>query len=209
MDPLIDAAVTGLESERGLAEEGLDLIYRRARTANFYQKREIAPEQIAALWELVKWGPTSANCMPARIVWCLSEDAKVKLASCASSANASKIANAPVTAILGMDLQFYERLAELYPKADARSWFVGNEQLIRDTAFRNSSLQGAYLIIAARALGLGVGPMSGFDNAAVDDAFFSGTSIRSNFIMTLGYADPATYRPRGPRLGFNEANSIY
>ena len=107
-----------------------------------------------------------------------------------------------------MDLEFYEKLPRLYPAADARSWFVGDEQVIKDTAFRNSSLQGAYLIIAARALGFGVGPMSGFDNSAVDQAFFGGTSIRSNFILTLGYADPASHYPRGPRLAFEEANRI-
>jgi nitroreductase len=146
--------------------------------------------------------------MPARIVWCMSEGAKATLAGCASAGNRRKILSAPISAIIGMDLQFYEKLPELYPAADARSWFVGDEQVIRDTAFRNSSLQGAYLVIAARALGFGVGPMSGFDNSAVDQAFFGGTSIRSNFILTLGYADPASHYPRGPRLPFDEANRI-
>ena len=115
---------------------------------------------------------------------------------------------APVSAIIGMDMEFYEKLTQLYPAADALSWFIGNEQTIQDTAFRNSSLQGAYLIIAARALGFDAGPMSGFDNSAVDEAFFGRTSIRSNFILTLGHADPASHRPRGPRLSFEEANTI-
>lgn len=191
-----------------LSDQELDLIFRSARTAYDYRDREITTKQLHELWNLLKWGPTSANCMPARIVWCLSGDAKRKLAECASANNSPRVLNAPVTAIVGMELEFYERLPELYPAADARSWFVGNEQVIHDTAFRNSSLQGAYLIIAARALGLATGPMSGFDNAAVDRTFFSGTNIRSNFIMTLGYPDASTYRPRGPRLSFEEANQI-
>ncbi len=191
-----------------LSEQDLDLTFRNARTANRFQDLEISPQQLREIWDVMKWGPTSANCMPARIIWCLSADSKNTLAGCASAANAGKIRAAPAAAIIGMDLEFYERLPELYPATDARSWFVGNEQIIKETALRNSSLQGAYLIIAARALGFDVGPMSGFDNAAVDRAFFGGTSIRSNFILTLGHADPAAYRPRGPRLPFEEANSI-
>lgn len=191
-----------------LSDQELDLIFRSARTAYRYLDREITAEQLRKLWDVAKWGPTSANCMPARIVWCVSAEAKQKLAECASANNRPWILAAPVTAVIGMDLAFYEKLPELYPAADARSWFVGNEQVIRDTAFRNSSLQGAYLIIAARALGLGSGPMSGFDNAAVDQAFFSGTCTRSNFIMTLGYPDASAYRPRGPRLSFEEANQV-
>lgn len=191
-----------------LTDQDLDLIFRAARTANLYEDREVPPDLLRQIWALASWGPTSANCMPARIVWCVSEDAKGKLAGCASATNADKIRKAPVAAIIGMDMLFYEALPRLYPAADARSWFVGNERTIRETAFRNSSLQGAYLIIAARALGLGVGPMSGFDNMAVDRAFFDGSSIESNFIMTLGYPDPAAYRPRGPRLSFEEANRI-
>jgi 3-hydroxypropanoate dehydrogenase len=191
-----------------MSEQDLDLIFRRARRANRYHDRELALEQLQEIWDLMKWGPTSANCMPARIVWCMSDEAKATLAGCASAGNRKKILAAPVAAIVGMDLEFYEKLPELYPAADARSWFVGDEQVIRDTAFRNSSLQGAYLIVAARALGYGVGPMSGFDNAAVDAAFFGGTSIQSNFILTLGYADPASHYPRSPRLNFDQANRI-
>jgi 3-hydroxypropanoate dehydrogenase len=191
-----------------LSNEHLDLIFRSARTANEYLDREITVDQLREIWELMKWGPTSANCMPARIIWCLSDEAKAGLAGCTSAGNRPRILRAPVAAIVGMDMEFYDKLPDLYPEADARSWFIGNEQVIRDTAFRNSSLQGAYLIVAARALGFAVGPMSGFDNEAVDKAFFSGTTIRSNFIMTLGYPDPATYRPRGPRLAFEEANTV-
>ena len=191
-----------------LADRELDLIFRSARTAYDYQDREVTARELHELWDLLKWGPTSANCMPARIVWCLSGSAKAKLAECASTNNRPRILAAPVAAIVGMDLEFYNRLPHLYPAADARSWFAGNEQVIRETAFRNSSLQGAYLIIAARVLGLAAGPMSGFDNAAVDEAFFSGTTVRSNFILTLGYPEPATYRPRGPRLTFDEANTV-
>lgn len=191
-----------------LSEQDLDLIFRSARTANRYQDRQVSVEQLQEIWELMKWGPTSANCMPARIVWCMSEEARATLAGCASAGNRKKILLAPASAIIGMDLLFYDKLPELYPAADARSWFVGDEQVIRDTAFRNSSLQGAYLIIAARALGFDVGPMSGFDNEAVDRAFFGGTSIRSNFILTLGHADPASHYPRGPRLSFADANRI-
>lgn len=189
-------------------DQELNLIFRSAGTAYDYQDREITTQQLHELWDVLKWAPTSANCMPARIVWCLSGDAKDKLAECASANNRRRVLAAPVTAIVGMDLEFYQKLPDLYPEADARSWFVGNEQVIRDTAFRNSSLQDAYLIIAARALGLGVGPMSGFDHAAVDQAFFSGTSTRSNFIMTLGHPDASTYRPRGLRLSFEEANQV-
>ena len=191
-----------------LSEQDLDLIFRSARTANRYQDRQVSVEQLQEIWELMKWGPTSANCMPARIVWCMSEEARATLAGCASAGNRKKILLAPASAIIGMDLLFYDKLPELYPAADARSWFVGDEQVIRDTAFRNSSLQGAYLIIAARALGFDVGPMSGFDNEAVDRAFFGGTRIRSNFILTLGHADPASHYPRGPRLSFADANRI-
>lgn len=194
--------------DAALSNADLDLIFREARTANHYQDREVTPDLLERLWDIVKWGPTSANSMPARVVWCLSAEARERLAACASSGNRPKIEAAPAAAIIGMDMEFFEQLPELYPGTDARSWFTGNEPLIRDTALRNSSLQAAYLMIAARALGLGVGPMSGFDNAAVDDAFFAGTSIRSNLIMTLGYADPESYRPRGPRLTFEEASRI-
>jgi 3-hydroxypropanoate dehydrogenase len=156
----------------------------------------------------MKMGPTSANSLPARLVWCTSQGAKDALADCASEANAAKIRKAPVTVIIGMDMEFYEELPRLFPHADAKSWFVGKPQMIADTAFRNSALQGAYLIIAARALGLDTGPMSGFDADKVDAASFAGTKHKTNFIATLGYGDPETIFDRSPRPDFAEFNSI-
>ena len=189
-------------------DQALDRIFRAARTANLYHPEPVTEAQLREIWELAKWGPTSANSMPARIVWCLSQAARDRLADCASANNAEKIRKAPAAAIVGMDFEFYEKLPDLYPAADARSWFVGNDDAIAATAFRNATLQGAYVVIAARALGFDVGPMSGFDNAAVDSAFFEGTTIRSNFIMTLGRGDPEHFRPRGPRLTFEEATQV-
>jgi 3-hydroxypropanoate dehydrogenase len=191
-----------------LDDHGLDKIFRNARTANLYLPGEVTEDDLRAIWGLAKWGPTSANSMPARIVWCLSQQARDKLADCASETNAKKIRTAPAAAILGMDLEFHEKLPALFPHADARSWFVDQEKLIHSTAFRNSTLQGAYVIIAARALGFDVGPMSGFDNDAVDAAFFEGTPIRSNFLMTIGRGDPASIFPRSPRLAFDEATRV-
>jgi 3-hydroxypropanoate dehydrogenase len=161
-----------------------------------------------ALWEVMKFGPTSANCLPARLVWCESQEAREKLAACCIPANAAKIMSAPVSVIIGMDLEFFEQLPELFPHADARSWFAGNDALSEATAFRNSTLQGAYFILAARALGLDTGPMSGFDNAAVDAAFFADSKTKSNFITTLGYGDPASVFQRSPRPAFDRFNTI-
>ena len=186
----------------------LDQLFRTARTYNGYQDRPVTREQMDAIWELMKFGPTSANCLPARIVWVESAGAKEKLAGMAMPANADKIRSAPVTAIIGMDLEFFEHLPELFPHADARSWFKDNAPLAEATAFRNSSLQGGYFILAARALGLDTGPMSGFSNEAVDAAFFAGTKVKSNFISTLGYGDPATIFDRSPRPAFDRFNSI-
>jgi 3-hydroxypropanoate dehydrogenase len=191
-----------------LSDDQLDTIFRQARTANTYHPEPVSAEELREIWDLAKWGPTSANSMPARIVWCLSQEAKDRLADCASATNAVKIRAAPVAGIVGMDLEFYERLPVLYPAADARSWFADDAAVAEETAFRNGSLQGAYLIIAARALGFDVGPMSGFDRTAIDHAFFAGSTVRSNFIFTLGHADPAGFRPRGPRLSFEEATRI-
>ena len=162
--------------------------------------------QLHAIWDLMKMGPTSANSLPARIVWCVSDEAKQRLAACAGGANPPKILAAPVTAIIGMDLRFHDHLPELFPHTDAKSWFEGNDALIEKTAFRNSTLQGAYLIMAARALGLDTGPMSGFDNDAVDAAFFANTPYKSNFITTLGYGDPSTIFDRSPRPEFGRFN---
>ena len=192
-----------------LGADALDQLFRTARTYNGYLDAPVSTAQLEAIWELMKFGPTSANCLPARIVWVTSDDAKARLAACAMPANGEKIIAAPVSAIIGMDMLFYEQLPELFPHTDAKSWFVGNDALIEKTAFRNSSLQGAYFIMAARALGLDTGPMSGFSNDAVDAAFFADQpSVKSNFIATLGYGDAATIFERSPRPGFDRFNQV-
>lgn len=191
-----------------LPDAALDQLFRSARSYNGYLDKPVTETELRAIYELVKMGPTSANCQPLRIVWCVSNEAKQKLASFAMERNAAKILAAPVTAILGMDMAFYEKLPQLFPPADARSWFIASPALAEMTAFRNSSLQGAYFILAARALGLDTGPMSGFDNAAVDEAFFAGTTLKSNFISTLGHGEPASIFERLPRPAFEETNTI-
>ncbi|MFW2830569.1 malonic semialdehyde reductase [Sphingomonas sp. ID0503] len=191
-----------------LNDAALDQLFRTARSYNGYLDKPVSEAQIHAIWDLMKFGPTSANLLPARFVWCTSTEAKEKLAGFASSTNADKIRKAPVTVIVGMDMEFYEHAPRLFPHADAASWFRGNTAMVEATAVRNSALQGAYLIMAARALGLDTGPMSGFDNAKVDEAFFGGTTVRSNFISTLGYGDPATIFDRLPRPPFEEFNRV-
>ena len=192
-----------------LDDQALDTLFRSARTYNHYTDRPVDDATLHAIWDLVKWGPTSANQLPARIVWCTSEEAKEKLAACATGTNPDKIRAAPVTAIIGMDTEFHEYLPELFPHADAKAWFDGNAELRHASAFRNSSLQGGYLILAARALGLDTGPMSGFDAGAVDKAFFADTpSVHANFITTLGYGDRETLYPRSPRPDFVKFNRI-
>ena len=191
-----------------LNDTALDQLFREARSYNGYLDTPVSQAQLEAIWDLMKFGPTSANCLPARIIWCTTDDAKQKLAACTMPANGEKILQAPVTAIIGMDLEFYELLPELFPHTDARSWFVGNDALIEKTAFRNSSLQGAYFMLAARALGLDTGPMSGFNNAAVDEVFFAGTTIQSNFICTLGYGDKTSIFERSPRPAFDRFNQV-
>ncbi len=191
-----------------LDAQALDQLFRSARTHNAWQSRDVTDEQLHALHDLTKFGPTSANCCPARIVFVKSAEAKQRLAPALSEMNRDKTIAAPVTAIIGSDQEFYEKLPQLFPHADARSWFVGNDDLIASTAFRNSSLQGAYLILAARSLGLDCGPMSGFDNDKVDAEFFKGTPIRSNFLVNIGYGDASEMFPRSPRLSFDEACKI-
>ena len=191
-----------------LADAALDQLFRTARTYNAFLDKPVTRDQMDAIWDLMKYGPTSANCLPARLVWVESAEAKAKLAAMCMPANGEKIMSAPVTVIIGMDMEFYENLPELFPHTDARSWFVGNDALIEKTAFRNSTLQGGYFIMAARALGLDTGPMSGFANDAVDAAFFADTPIKSNFISTIGYGDPTTIFERSPRPGFDRFNSI-
>jgi 3-hydroxypropanoate dehydrogenase len=187
----------------------LDQLYRSARTNNKWQAKDVPDSLLRELVDLAKMGPTSANCQPARFVFVKSPEAKQRLKPFLSSNNAEKTMQAPVCAIIGYDLKFYEHLPRLFPhNLTARSWFEGNEPHIATTALRNGSLQGAYLIIAARALGLDTGPMSGFDNAGVDKEFFAGTTVRSNFLCSLGYGDPAGVRPRGPRFDFDEMAKI-
>jgi 3-hydroxypropanoate dehydrogenase len=194
-----------VSAERRVSDACLDTLFESARSYNGYLDRPVEPGVLKEIWHLVSLGPTSANMSPARIVWCCSEDARETLANLASSANAKKIRQAPVTAVIGMDYAFADKLPFLFPHVDARPWFTGSEEIIATNAMRNSTLQGAYLIVAARALGLDTGPMSGFDNEAVDKAFFAGTSVRSNFITTLGYGDPSSIFARLPRLSFDEA----
>ncbi len=192
-----------------LSDSALDQLFRTARTYNGYLDKPVSQAQLHAIWDLMKFGPTSANSLPARIIWCVSDAAKARLAALAIPGNKEKILAAPVTAIIGMDLEFYEHLPEFFPHTDARSWFAGNDALAETTAFRNSSLQGAYFILAARALGLDTGPMSGFDNDAVDKEFFADQpKVKSNFISTLGYGDPATIFDRSPRPGFERFNRL-
>ncbi len=191
-----------------ISDAAIDQLFREGRSYNGYTDAPVTRAQMDAIWEIMKFGPTSANCLPARLVWCESAEAKEKLAALTTANNQDKVRKAPVTVIIGMDMEFYEQLPELFPPADARSWFVGNQPMIDATALRNSSLQGAYFIMAARALGLDTGPMSGFDQPAVDAAFFAGTTFKSNFISTLGVGDPATIFGRLPRPGFDRFNTI-
>lgn len=192
-----------------LTDAALDQLFRTARTYNGFLDKPVSDEQLAAIWDLMKFGPTSANALPARIIWVRSQEGKEKLAGLVSEGNAAKVRQAPVTAIVGMDVEFYDHLPDLFPHTDARSWFAGNDALAEVTAFRNSSLQGAYLLLAARALGLDTGPMSGFDNAAVDAAFFADTpNVKSNFITTIGYGDASTIFDRSPRPDFSRFNKL-
>ena len=192
-----------------LGDAALDQIFREARTYNGWLDKPVSDEQLHAIWDLARMGPTSANMLPARIVWAKSDEAKQRLAALSGGTNPAKILQAPVTAIIGYDIDFHEQLPWLFPHTDAKSWFEGNEPLRAEGAFRNSSLQGAYFIIAARALGLDTGPMSGFDNAGVDAAFFvDQPRVRSNFICSVGYGDPATIFERSPRPDFDKFNRI-
>jgi 3-hydroxypropanoate dehydrogenase len=191
-----------------LSDAALDQLFRTARTQNAFLDKPVEDSQLRALYDLLKWGPTAANATPARIVFVKSKEAKAKLAPALSEGNLAKTLAAPVTAIVGFDQDFHEKLPYLFPHADAKSWFEGPREGRHEAAFRNGSLQGAYLILAARALGLDAGPMSGFDNAKVDEAFFGGTGIKSNFLVNLGYGDSSGVFPRSPRLSFDEAARI-
>jgi 3-hydroxypropanoate dehydrogenase len=187
---------------------GRDLLFNHARTHNAWTAQEVTDSTLRELFDLMKMAPTSANCSPARLVFVRSPEAKARLAPALSAGNLDKTMQAPVTAIIAYDLAFHEQLPRLFPQADARSWFAGNDELIRISAMRNGSLQGAYMIIAARAVGLDCGPMSGFDNAQVDEAFFAGTTWRSNFLCNLGHGDASALFPRNPRFDFADACRI-
>lgn len=183
----------------------IEQLFTEARTQNGYLPTPVSDDTLRELYELLKWGPTAANSTPARLCFVRSPEAKAQLIECMAPGNRQKVTEAPVTVIVGMDLAFYEHLPKLFPHTDARSWFAGKDEAIRATAFRNSSLQGGYLILAARALGLDCGPMSGFDAAKVDAAFWAGTAITTNFICTLGKGNPEKVMARHPRLSFDEA----
>ena len=202
-----------------LTEEGKDLLFREARTQNGWLAKPVSDDTLRQIYELMKWGPTSVNSSPARFLFLRTPEAKQRLRPALAPSNVEKTMTAPVTAIIGYDVKFYELLPKLFPHKDARAWFANTPELAEVTARRNSSLQGAYLMIAARALGLDCGPMSGFDAAKVDHEFFPasvvrgefdqeyfpGSHIKSNFICNLGYGDPAKLFPRSPRLEFDEA----
>ena len=200
--------MTTHEKER-LDDEDLDLIFRSARTHNVWLPTPVSESMLLEIWEVMKFGPTSANCSPLRIVFVQSAEAKERLVACMNENNQAKTRAAPVTAILAMDLEFYEKLPRLFPhNQTARSWFAGKPTLIWETALRNSSLQGAYFIIAARALGIDTGPMSGFNNAGVDKEFFAGTTLKSNFLCNLGKGDWSKVFDRNPRLEFDEVCKV-
>ncbi|MDO9503581.1 malonic semialdehyde reductase [Falsiroseomonas sp.] len=188
-----------------LDDQALDTLFREARTQNAWQDRPVPDSKLEEMYNLLKFAPTSANASPARFVFIRTEEAKARLKEALSPGNVEKTMTAPVIAIVAHDTAFYDKLPFLFPHADARSWFAGNPALAETTAFRNGTLQGAYLIMAARAVGLDAGPMSGFDNTRLDELFFAGTTWKSNFLVNLGYGDPAGLFPRSPRLSFDEA----
>jgi len=191
-----------------LSADAIDQIFRNARSRNGWTDEPVTPDDMRAIYDLAKMGPTSANISPARFVWVASPEGKQKLAALASATNAAKIVQAPVTVIVGYDLDFAEKVPQLFPhNPGAKAWFA-DPAFAKVAAFRNGSLQGAYLILAARALGFDCGPMSGFDNAGVDAAFFAGTRIESNFICSIGYGTEENLFARSPRLAFEEAGRI-
>ena len=191
-----------------LDDKALAQLFSEARSYNRWQERAVSDEQLHQLYELMKWGPTAANSCPARIVFVTSEVARQRLKPALAEGNVEKSMRAPVVAIIGMDMEFYDKLPQLFPHTDARSWFAGKPDKILDNAMRNSSLQGAYLMLAARSLGLDCGPMSGFDYPKLEAEFFPGGKVKANFICALGYGSEEGLHGRGPRLDFDEACSI-
>ena len=193
---------------RILDDQALDILFRQAHTLHAWQKRDVSDVLLRALYDLMKWAPTASNCGPARFVFVKSPAEKERLKPCLMEGNVEQTMTAPVTAIIAYDLKFYDHLPRLFPYTDAKSWFTGKPDYIQETAFRNGSLQGAYLIMAARALGLDCGPMSGFRKKAVKDAFFAGQDVEPNFLCNIGYGDPAGTYERGPRFDFDEVCKI-
>ncbi len=192
-----------------LSDAALDQLFRSARSYNGYLDKPVSTQQLHAIWDLMKMGPTSANQLPARLVWCTTDAAKAKLAACAMPANGEKILKAPVSVIIAMDTEFHENLPWLFPHVDAKAWFTGSAEFRERSAFLNTSLQAAYFIMAARTLGLDTGPMTGFANDAVNAAFFADTpNLKSVMISTLGYGDPASIFDRSPRPDFDTFNQM-
>lgn len=194
-----------LDDTAPLDSKALATLFTEARTHNGWTDKPVSDETLKALYDLTKMGPTSANCSPGRFVFVRSPEAKEKLRPALSSGNLEKTMAAPVTVIAAIDSEFYEKLPVLFPHADARSWFTSSAAMAEETAFRNGTLQAGYLILAARALGLDTGAMSGFDKGKVDAAFFAGTTWKSNFLINLGHGDPSKLFGRLPRLGFEDA----
>jgi len=191
-----------------LNDEALDILFRQARTHNVWLDKPVSDDTLRQVYDLMRWGPTSANCQPARILFLRTAEAKQRLRPALSENNVDKTMKAPVTAVIAYDVSFYESLPRLFPNnLDARGWFANSPKLAEATAFRNGTLQGGYFILAARSLGLDCGPMSGFDNAKVDAEFFADTNgrVKSNFLCNLGYGDATKLFPRNPRLDFDEA----
>lgn len=197
-----------MSSAQPLSQEAIDQLFLEARTQNAWTDKPVTDDQLHQLIDIMKMGPTSANCSPVRIHFVKSNEAKQRLKPFLSGNNAEKTMQAPVCAIIGHDMEFYEHLPKLFPHTDAKSWFVGNAAKIEETAFRNGTLQAAYLIIAARSLGLDCGPMSGFDKDGVDAEFFSGTSISANFLCNIGYGEASAVQARSPRFDFSEMAKI-
>ena len=208
--PLAESAGHDLaDLARPLDDAALDRLFRTARTHTHWLDRPVSENTLRAVAELMKWGPTSANCCPARIVFAVSAEAKAQLKPHLSKGNTRQTMEAPATAVIGYDTEFYDKLAFLYPHdPSARGWFAGKPAVIEETGLRNSSLQAGYLILAARALGLDCGPMSGFDKEGVEAAFFPGGTVRANLLVNLGYGDPAKLHPRSPRFPFEAFCSI-
>lgn len=187
-----------------LDKSALDTLFNDGRSYNGWLDKPVSDELLKQVYDLTKMAPTSANCQPLRVVYVTSDEAKEKLKPALMPGNVDKVMTAPACAILGMDMEFHEHLPQLFPHDDARSWFAGNDELVETTAFRNSSMQGGYFILAARALGLDTGALSGFDNAKVDELFFAGTKIKSNFLCNIGYGDEVSLYPRSPRPDFDQ-----